>query len=234
MLLYINIVGITQNIMTKKMKRNVTDKKSKTNCSFTIDKQRNKQNLSFLKCYINELLQEHENIILNEIFEVIRMDYIDEDNKEIRNCHVILDRYSNLVYKNNSHPEYYGFYERTKEKKNKERHGWSKINIYDNNKQIKYNIYPEHQVFIEVMDVFEEYKYITYEENNKLRDDMDKEISIIREEILLNHENKDKNKSAEIKKKLGYIINNLYNSHYDINKEIYDIFQDFLSKQRNA
>lgn len=220
--------------MTKKMKRSVSDKKSKSKSNFVMDKQRNKQNLSFLKCYINELLHENENIILNEIFEVIRMDYIDEDNKEIKNCHVILDRYSNLAYKNNSHPEYYGFYERTKEKKNRERYGWSKINIYDNNKQIKYNIYPEHQVFIEVMDVFEEYKYITYEENTKLRDDMDKEISIIREEILLNRKNKDKNKSTEIKKKLGYIINNLYNSHYDINKEIYDLFQDFLSKQRNV
>ena len=127
--------------MTKKVKRNASTKKNTSSLKFTMDKQRNKQNMSFLKCYINELLQEQENFILGEIFEVIRMDYMDESNNEVKKNHMILDRYSNLVYINNTNPEYYGYYEKTKEKKNKERYGWSKINIYDNNNQIKYNIY---------------------------------------------------------------------------------------------
>lgn len=219
--------------MTKKVKNNTRVKKASSIVKFTMDKQRNKQNLSFLNCYINDLLYEFTNTILCEIFDVICMDYTTEDSKEKKNCHIILDKYSNLVYRNTKSVEYYGYYEKTKETKNKERYGWLKINIYDNNNQIKYNIYPEHHVFVEAIDVFDEYKYITYEENNKLRDEMDKEISEVREAILLNKKNKDKNKTIEIKRKLGYIINNLYNSHYDINKEIYDVFQDFLTRQKN-
>ena len=151
------------------------------------------------------------------------------NNKQI----YILDKESNIVYHNNN---YYGKYEMKHVDKNHVFYDKTKIiksfYIYDNKNELVLIVYPQLQKYQKMHNVFEDFEEITNKENNSLAIQLDKELSNIKELIKLS-KNIDKTKENiiqqyDIKNQIVNIINKLYYSNLDLNKNMYNIINNYL------
>lgn len=220
--------------------RQTSNKKSITKPQFCLDKQRNRDNLYFLKYYFeNNIHLSEKESIMNDMFDCVELKYVKhvydkskDTGKTLTSSSILaIDKYSNLVYKNHPEVAMYGYYTETLETKDKTKKNWKRVDIFDKNKKHKYIIYPENQEFETVVDVFDEYKEITEEETSILKNELDDEISGVIDKIKeMNEKAMDAEAARKLKYKLGKIINNLYNSNLDITEETYNTFNEFLTK----
>lgn len=235
---------MSNNHQSKKSKKGRTKnspKKTEKGLEFSVDKARNKENLYFLKYYYQNSLDNQESVsIVNDMFDCIELNYVHhtyngETQKEMTvsaTMRFTIDKNSNLVYEKqgSNTAALFGYYFKSVETKDKKRKKWNRIDIYDKTKQHKFIVYPEHQEFELIQDVFDEYKNIIEFENDVFKCSLDDEISKIMSEIENAGSMKDKDEKLELKKKLCKIITNLCNSNLDITEETYKAFNDFLSK----
>jgi hypothetical protein len=228
---------VSSNNQSKKSKKG----RVKTEKGFSVDKSRNKENLYFLKYYYQNSLDNQDSVsIVNEMFDCIELNYVQhtyngESMKETTTStttRFTIDKNSNLVYEKQetNTATLFGYYCKSIEMKDKKRRKWNRIDIYDKKKQHKFIVYPEHQEFEIIQDVFDEYKNIIEIENDVFKCSLDDEIAEVISEIKNADAIEDKDAKMELKKKLCNIITNLCNSNLDITEETYEVFNNFMSK----
>lgn len=235
---------VAKNNRSKKSKSRVNSNstmKSKKSLRFCTDKYRNKDNIYFLQYYFqNELDNDNSRSIINEMFDCIELKYVQHkyncttknEETDITTTRFTLDKNSCMVYENpkRNSVQLYGYYEKSVEMKDKKRKKWNRIDIYNKKQQHTYVVYPDHQEFEIIQDVFDEYKDIIEYEHDLFKCALDDEISTIVDDIKKVDDMDDKDASRALKMKLGKVINNLYNSNLDITEETYKTFNEFLSK----
>ena len=184
--------------------KNTTAQKEK---HVSIDQERNKDNLWFIKNYISSSKMNYKNSIINNMFMIIDLKLMEEEDKNSITKHeplknliykekskkkendglckkrniFTLDKVTNMVYHND---KYYGTYMiKYLEEDNKYYNSKNLImgiHIYDKYNVYKYIFYPQLGKYKTVNSVFDEYESITKEETYKLAKVIDKQLDEIK------------------------------------------------------
>ena len=226
--------------------------------------ERNKDNLWFINKYLKSSFM-YSYSIINNMFTIIDIDKFENINtnngksknekfenliyrikKNIKKTKTnkdrelyILDKESNIVYHNN---KYYGKYDIKHIEKSHQFYDKTKIiksiYIYNNEKELKYIVYPQIQKYEKIQNVFDDFESITTKENNALAHKLDKELGnlkiMMKERLNTNCEEKEEIlKQYDIKNKIVKIINELYYSNLDLKQNMYDLINNYLYNIEN-